>query len=140
MIRRAPWDSLHRPGPEPDASIEDVPLPRKPTRRQTSHAPSLPAPTEELAERIAAQLSEDLSPRFDALEAALNAGPTIAPVLTAAQVAEVLSVSPRFVWTLVEEGQLTPFRLSARTTRFSQADVERLIQSRIAQSRRGRKS
>lgn len=98
---------------------------------------STPQPRQ-LAEEVAARLLEEFGPRLDALEAALGAGPQPTSVLTVAQVATALSISPRLVWTLVEEGDLTPFRLTARTTRFLSADVDRLVQNRITRGRRSR--
>jgi excisionase family DNA binding protein len=47
--------------------------------------------------------------------------------LTAREVAEMLSVTQRTVWRLVERGQLTPAKISRRFTRFRAEEIESLV-------------
>ena len=47
--------------------------------------------------------------------------------LTAREVAQILSVTQRTVWRMVERGQLTPARISRRFTRFRVEEIESLV-------------
>ena len=47
--------------------------------------------------------------------------------LTAREVADILSVTQRTVWRMVERGQLTPAKISRRFTRFRAEEIESLV-------------
>ena len=47
--------------------------------------------------------------------------------LTAREVAEILSVTQRTVWRMVERGQLTAAKISRRLTRFRTEEIESLV-------------
>lgn len=52
---------------------------------------------------------------------------TLVPLLTVADVAEILKVSRATVYSLVKDGRLRPVDLGLRKTRFRRADVQRFI-------------
>lgn len=56
-------------------------------------------------------------------------------LLTAQQVAERLSVSPRMVWALAAEGRLRRVKLGPRCTRFPLSAVNELISQQQGGSR-----
>ena len=47
--------------------------------------------------------------------------------LTAREVADMLSVTQRTVWRMVERGQLSPAKISRRFTRFRAEEIESLV-------------
>ena len=47
--------------------------------------------------------------------------------LTAREVAEILSITQRTVWRMVERGQLTPAKISRRFTRFRAEEIDSLV-------------
>ena len=51
------------------------------------------------------------------------------PLLTVAQVAELLSASESFVYRLVSEGKLRGYRLGRAAIRFSQTQIEEYLSS-----------
>ena len=53
--------------------------------------------------------------------------PPLSKLLTVAEVAAVLAVSPRSVWAMLDAGTLRRIKLGARITRIARADVEALI-------------
>lgn len=52
------------------------------------------------------------------------------PLLTRQDVADLLAVSERYVKRLTEERQIVSVRLGRRTTRYTRASVEALIEDR----------
>jgi len=53
--------------------------------------------------------------------------PTISPLLTVQDVAEILQVSRATVYGLIQAGKLEPVKLGLRKTRFRRADILRFI-------------
>jgi excisionase family DNA binding protein len=53
--------------------------------------------------------------------------PPIEPLLSVADVAEILQVSKATVYALVKDGRLRPVDIGVRKTRFRRTDVERFI-------------
>jgi excisionase family DNA binding protein len=56
-------------------------------------------------------------------------------LLDAAQVAEILHVSERYVWRLGREGELSRVELPGRYVRFRRSDVEVFIEDRTTPTR-----
>jgi excisionase family DNA binding protein len=50
-------------------------------------------------------------------------------LLTVAEVAEWTGLSPRYIWSLISSGRLTPIRFGRRATRVDEADVQAFIEA-----------
>jgi excisionase family DNA binding protein len=48
--------------------------------------------------------------------------------LTVPQAAEILTISPRSVWSLIAQGKLPALKITSRTTRIEASALERFIQ------------
>ena len=65
----------------------------------------------------------------DSCSASIVPPPEIPFLISAKEVAEILSVSSRWVWQLVDDGRLGRVKLGNRLVRFKIADIVALIES-----------
>jgi excisionase family DNA binding protein len=62
----------------------------------------------------------------------MNTSPAIEPLLTVADVSQILRCSKAQVYALVAEGSLAKAPLPYRTTRFARDEIERLMRGEVA--------
>jgi excisionase family DNA binding protein len=62
----------------------------------------------------------------------LNTSPVIEPLLTVAEVSQILKCSRAQVYAMVAEGALAKAPLPYRTTRFTRGEIERLLRGEVA--------